>query len=65
MAKDKDTERKIAIKLQLSEKYTRLSHLASSKVKQSTYRWHAKHFRNQADVMQKSLDFKRNAAAAN
>lgn len=59
-----DVEKKIAIKLTLSEKYERLSYLASSKVKQSTYRWHAKHFRNQAHAMQCALDFKKRTAAA-
>lgn len=54
----KSVEKKIAIKLELSKKYERLSYLAGSKPKQSTYRWHAKHFRKQADVMQKALDFK-------
>ncbi|MCX7395888.1 MAG: hypothetical protein NTW75_17385 [Planctomycetales bacterium] len=60
----KDVQKKIAVKLQLSEKYERLSYLASSSVKQSTYRWHAKHFRNQAHVMQCALDFKTRTAAA-
>jgi hypothetical protein len=59
-----DVEKKIAIKLKLSEKYERLSFLAGSKVKQSTYRWHAKHFRNQAHVMQCALDFRKRTAAA-
>lgn len=63
----KSVENKIAIKLQLSEKYARLARLASSKVKQSTYTWHARHFRAQADVMQKALNFKKaeKAQAAN
>ena len=59
-----DVEKKIAIKLKLSEKYERLSYLAGSKVKASTYRWHAKHFRNQAHAMQCALDFKKKSAAA-
>ena len=58
------SKKKIAIKLKLSEKYERLSYLAGSKVKQSTYRWHAKHFRNQAHAMQCALDFKKKSAAA-
>lgn len=59
-----EVEKKIAIKLKLSEKYERLSYLAGSKVKQSTYRWHAKHFRNQAHAMQCALDFRKKSAAA-
>jgi hypothetical protein len=57
-------EKKIAIKLELAKKYERLSHLAGSKVKQSTYNWHARHFRSQADVMQRALDFKKGSQAA-
>ena len=59
-----EVEKKIAIKRTLSEKYERLSYLAGSKVKQSTYRWHAKHFRNQANSMQSALDFKNKSKLA-
>lgn len=59
-----EVEKKIAIKRTLSEKYERLSYLASSKVKQSTYRWHARHFRNQANAMQSALDFKNKSKLA-
>jgi len=58
----KVVENKIAVKLALSEKYHRLSYLAGSKVKRDTYIWHARHFRNQAEVLQKSLDFKKKSA---
>lgn len=59
----KSVENKIEIKLTLAKKYERLALLAGSKPKQSTYRWHAKHFRNQADVMQRKLDFQKSAEA--
>ena len=52
----KSVEKKIQVKLELSKKYERLAGLAGSKPKQNTFLWHARHFRAQAEVMQKRLN---------
>jgi hypothetical protein len=58
----KSVEKKIQVKLELSKKYERLAGLAGSKPKQNTFLWHARHFRAQAEVMQKRLDHEKAAA---
>lgn len=58
----KSVEKKIQVKLELSKKYERLAGLAGSKPKQNTFLWHARHFRAQAEVMQKRLDHEKSVA---
>ena len=58
----KSVEKKILVKLELSKKYERLAGLAGSKPKQNTFLWHAKHFRAQAEVMQKRLEHDKSVA---
>lgn len=47
----KETQKKIDVKLELAEKYTRLAKVAGSKPKRDTFMFHANRFRNQARVM--------------
>ena len=58
----KSVEKKIQVKLDLAKKYERLAGLAGSKPKQNTFLWHARHFRAQAEVMQKKFDHEKSLA---
>ncbi len=52
----KETQKKIEVKLQLAEKYIRLAKVAGSKPKRDTFMFHANRFRNQARVIKMAAE---------
>lgn len=57
MSRASELQHKIAVKTSLAEKHERLAAVAGSKVKKSTWNFHARRFRNQALALQQQLKF--------
>jgi hypothetical protein len=58
MSRQSELQHKIDVKIALAEKHERLAAVAGSAPKKSTWNFHARRFRNQAQALQQQLQAK-------